>query len=160
MRSNHTYLPALAIVQIQDKNSMIFIIAASHYYINDLKKNHLRKNNSDYKNLKLPERCVRSCACATRFKYTKLALGTSGRTLMSNVWRVHTSKDNLLRSNLNEQNFILGVNVERQNVLIKYIISFFSTWQISTHRSTTEPWCTSMVFTASKLFLSLNFIIA
>jgi hypothetical protein len=41
------------IVQIQEKNSMIFINAASHYYINDLKKNHLRKNNSDYKNLKL-----------------------------------------------------------------------------------------------------------
>jgi hypothetical protein len=39
MRSNHTYLPALAIVQIQEKNSMIFINAASHYYINDLKKN-------------------------------------------------------------------------------------------------------------------------
>jgi hypothetical protein len=53
MRSNHTYLPALAIVQIQEKNSMIFINAASHYDINDLKKNHLRKNNSDYKYLKL-----------------------------------------------------------------------------------------------------------
>ena len=30
-----------------------FLKAASHYDINDLKKNHLRKNNSDYKNLKL-----------------------------------------------------------------------------------------------------------
>jgi hypothetical protein len=30
-----------------------FLKAASHYDINDLKKNHLRKNYSDYKNLKL-----------------------------------------------------------------------------------------------------------
>ena len=53
MRSNHTYFPAIATVHIQEKNSMIFINAASHYDINDLKKNPLRKNNSDTKNFKL-----------------------------------------------------------------------------------------------------------
>ena len=53
MTANHPYLPALAIVQNQENYSMIIGNAASHYDINDLKKNHLRKNNSDYKNFKL-----------------------------------------------------------------------------------------------------------
>jgi hypothetical protein len=53
MRANHTYIPDFAIVQNQENYSMICVNTASHYDINDLKKNHLRKNNSDYKNFKL-----------------------------------------------------------------------------------------------------------